>query len=501
MALHIPFSNAYAQLPEQFYARVLPTKVKKPDLIRVNHPLAAQLGFDTTATEPQTLADIFSGNTLPDEADPLAMVYSGHQFGQLNPQLGDGRAILLGDLLDSTGQRKDIQLKGAGTTPFSRMGDGRCPLGPALREYILCEAMHALGVPTTRAVAVVSTGERVVRERLEPGAVFTRVAASHIRVGTFQYFALRRDAEALKTLADQVITRHYPDIDVSADDKYLQMFTAICRRQADLIARWMNIGFIHGVMNTDNMTASGETIDYGPCAFIDAFHRETVFSSIDRHGRYAYINQPAIGQWNLARLAETLLSLFPGDEQQSVEQATGILQDFAQWHQDAWLAGFNRKLGFATIEEGDKERAEALLDLLQQGGLDFTLFFRRLSDLVAADTGRSELFALLDYPEVRKTSALEQGLTQWLDNWQQDLTSRESDLSAAQQRMKAASPALIPRNHQVQAAIQAAEEGDFSVFEQLLTALQTPYRDIAADDPLSTPPTPQQQVLKTFCGT
>ena len=501
MTLHIPFSNAYAQLPGHFYAQVLPGKVKQPALIRFNHQLAAELGFDSTQTDAQTLADIFTGNTILDESEPLAMAYSGHQFGQLNPQLGDGRAILLGDLLDTTGQRKDIQLKGAGTTPFSRMGDGRCPLGPALREYILCEAMHALGVPTTRALAVASTGERVVRDRLEPGAVFTRVASSHIRVGTFQYFALRRDAEALTLLADHVLERHYPHIDTSADDKYLQMFKAICQRQAELIALWMNIGFIHGVMNTDNMTASGETIDYGPCAFIDAFRRETVFSSIDRNGRYAYINQPAIAQWNLARLAETLLSLFPGDEKQSVEQATDILQDFAQWHQDAWLDGFNRKLGFASSAENDKERAEALLDLLQQGGIDFTLFFRRLSDLADKEADRSALLALLDYPEVRKTSLLQQNLNDWLDNWQQDLAHRESDLHAAQQRMKAASPALIPRNHNVQAAIRAAEEGDFSVFENLLSALQQPFADIADDHPLSTPPTPQQQVLKTFCGT
>jgi len=331
--------------------------------------------------------------------------------------------------------------------------------------------------------------------------VFTRVASSHIRVGTFQYFALRRDAEALAQLTDHVIERHYPHIDNSAEDKYLQMFKAICLRQAELIAQWMNIGFIHGVMNTDNMTASGETIDYGPCAFMDAFHRETVFSSIDRNGRYAYNNQPAIGQWNLARLAETLLPLFPGDEKQSVEQATAVLQSYSQWYQDAWLAGFNRKLGFSAVADGDKERAESLLDLLQQGGLDFTLFFRCLYGLISEDADRSCITEPLSYPEVRKTAALEQDIHSWLDRWQADLSVRENDLSVAQTLMKAANPAIIPRNHNVQAAISAAEEGDFSVFEQLLQALQQPYEDIAEFASFRTPPPPQQQVLRTFCGT
>ena len=499
MTVQIPFSNAYAALPERFYARVLPTPVKAPQLIRFNHALAQQLGITLDASDDE-LASLFSGNTVPDGAEPLAMAYSGHQFGQLNPQLGDGRAILLGDLTDVNGKRRDIQLKGAGTTPFSRMGDGRSPLGPALREYILCEAMHALGVPTTRALAVVSSGERVVRERLEPGAVFTRVASSHIRVGTFQYFALRRDKEALQLLADHVLARHYSDIDASADDRYLQLFRAVCQRQAQLIARWMLLGFIHGVMNTDNMTISGETIDYGPCAFMDAYHNETVYSSIDRQGRYAYMNQPAIGQWNLARLAETLLSLFPGDEQQAIASATAILQDYTSWHQSAWEQGMAAKLGFSAVTAGDRERAEALLALLQQGRIDYTLFFRRLSHCTDTRADRGALLSLLDLPECRKTAPLEQQLNDWINDWQQTLAAREP-LAGATARMLAANPAIIPRNHQVAAAIKAAENGDYSVFNQLLAALENPFTERDEFSAYQTPPKPEQQVLKTFCGT
>lgn len=501
MPLQIPFSNAYASLPAHFYARVLPTAVKNPQLIRFNKALAAELGITAEGVSAEELAQIFSGNQLPDGAEPLAMAYSGHQFGHLNPQLGDGRAILLGDVLDQQQIRRDIQLKGAGPTPFSRSGDGRSPLGPALREYILCEAMHALGIPSTRALAVVSSGEKVVRERLEPGAVFTRVAASHIRVGTFQYFALRRDQEALKTLADHVLARHFPDIDSTADDRYLQMFRAVCQRQAELIARWMLAGFIHGVMNTDNMTISGETIDYGPCAFMDAYHSETVYSSIDRNGRYAFQNQPAIGQWNLARLAETLLSLFPDEEQTAIEQATAVLHQYADWHQQAWERGMAAKLGFSAVAEGDRERAEALLALLEKGRLDYTLFFRCLCECTAPQADRGRLLSLLDLPECRRTNALEQELNGWLDQWQHALNSREQDSAAAAQRMRAVNPAIIPRNHRVAAAIHAAEQGDYAPFNQLLDALAEPYAEHPAFTDYQLPPKPEQQVLKTFCGT
>ncbi|WP_430460227.1 protein adenylyltransferase SelO [Thalassolituus sp. LLYu03] len=500
MSVRIPFINAYAALPDRFYARVLPTPVKAPQLIRFNHGLAQTLGIELNGADDAELAELFSGNRMAEGAEPLAMAYSGHQFGHLNPQLGDGRAILLGDVTDANGQQRDIQLKGSGRTPFSRGGDGRSPLGPALREYILCEAMTALGVPSTRALAVVASGEAVVREQMEPGAVFTRVAASHIRVGTFQYFALRRDNEALQLLADHVLARHYPDIDTQADDRYRQLFRAVCQRQAQLIARWMLLGFIHGVMNTDNMTISGETIDYGPCAFMDAYHNETVFSSIDRQGRYAYQNQPAIGQWNLARLAETLLPLFPGDEAQAVADATAILQDYVHMHQRAWEQGMAAKLGFSAVQEGDRERAEALLVLLQEGRIDYTLFFRRLSHCTLSGADRGALLSLLDLPQCRKTAPLEQQLNQWIDGWQQALQQREA-LPDAEARMLAANPAIIPRNHRVAEAIKAAEQGDYSVFHSLLAALEKPFSEAPEFAAYQLPPQPEQQVLRTFCGT
>jgi len=509
ISLQIPFSNAYAALPDRFYARVLPTPVKNPALIRFNSALAQELGIELNTASSSAcssdnndneLAQIFSGNQIPDNAAPLAMAYSGHQFGQLNPQLGDGRAILLGDLLDIQGLRRDIQLKGSGRTPFSRSGDGRSPLGPVLREYILCEAMHALGVPTTRALAAVSSGEWVIRDGREPGAVFTRVAASHIRVGTFQYFALRRDGEAVKQLADHVLARHYPHINSSDDDAYLQLFEAICHKQAELIAQWMQLGFIHGVMNTDNMTVSGEAIDYGPCAFMDAYHPETVFSSIDRHGRYAYQNQPAIGQWNLARLAETLLPLFNDDEKTAVEKATAILQDIALWQQQAWLEHMREKLGFSALKNSDQALIENLLALLAEGRIDYTLFFRRLSDCSQPDSARQALLELLNLPECRSSATLLQNINNWLDDWQQQLIQR-GDSDSAGQRMLNKNPAYIARNHRVAEAIAAAEEGDFSVFEQLLQVLAEPYSNKAEYADYEQPPKPDEKVLRTFCGT
>ncbi len=499
--MKIPFVNAYAKLPSTCFERLSPTPVKAPQLIRFNAPLADELGIDHTHCSAQDIADILAGNTVPNGADPLAMAYCGHQFGQLNPQLGDGRAILLGDVINQQGELRDIQLKGSGRTPFSRGGDGRSPLGPALREYILCEAMHALGVPTTRALAVVSSGEPVMRERPEPGAVFTRIAASHIRVGTFQFFALRQDEQALRALADHVLARHYPHIDIHAEDRYLQMFKAICQRQADLIAQWLLLGFIHGVMNTDNMTVSGETIDYGPCAFMDAFSANKVFSSIDQNGRYAYQNQPAIGQWNLARLAESLLTLFPGDEDTAVEQATAILKDYSRIHSQAWEQGMARKLGFSQVAAGDLQRTATLLELMEEGRLDYTLLFRRLSHITQAQDDRSPVMTLLDLPDCRKTSNLERNLHEWLDEWQQQLAQREQDATCASQRMLAANPAIIPRNHRVAEAIAAAERGDYSVFESLLQALSDPYKEHAEYLAYQQPPQPEEKVQRTFCGT
>ena len=505
-SMKIPFVNAYAQLPETCFERLAPKPVKAPRLIRFNYELAQELGIDTSDTTPEFIAEVFAGNQIPDHADPLAMAYCGHQFGQLNPQLGDGRAILLGDVIDQQGQRRDIQLKGSGRTPFSRGGDGRSPLGPALREYILCEAMHALGIPTTRALAVVSSGEQVVRERQEPGAVFTRVAASHIRVGTMQLFALRQDETALRAMADHVLQRHYPHLDQTAEDRYLQLFKAICQRQAELIAQWLLLGFIHGVMNTDNMTLSGETIDYGPCAFMDAFKANQVFSSIDHNGRYAYQNQPAIGQWNLARLAEAMLSLFPGDEDTVIEQATEILKHYNQLHSQAWEQGMAQKLGFSDVEEGDLQRVADLLDLLEQGALDYTLFFRRLSHVTQPTDDRSPILSLLTLPDCRANAALERNLHEWLDEWQQQLadreqTDQEQNSATIVARMQAVNPAIIPRNHRVAEAIKAAEADDFTVFENLLTALEKPYTELAEFEAYQQPPEPEKKVLRTFCGT
>ena len=499
--MKIPFVNAYAQLPDACFAKLPPTPVRAPRLIRFNYPLAQELGIDSSAASDQDIADIFAGNRVPDGADPLAMAYCGHQFGQLNPQLGDGRALLLGDVIDQQGRQRDIQLKGSGRTPFSRGGDGRSPLGPALREYILCEAMYALGVPTTRALAVVSSGEQVVREQPEPGAVFPRVAASHIRVGTLQLFALRQDEQALRALADHVLERHYPHLDRTADDRYVQLFAAICRRQAELIAQWLLLGFIHGVMNTDNMTLSGETIDYGPCAFMDAFKAGQVFSSIDQRGRYAYQNQPAIGQWNLARLAEAMLSLFPGDEDAAIQQATTILKDYNNIHSQAWEQGMVRKLGFSSVVAGDVQRIAGLLELLEQGALDYTLFFRRLGQVTQPNADRSPVLSLLNLPDCRNNAALERALHEWLDEWQQQLAQRETESAEVIARMQSVNPAIIPRNHRVAEAIEAAENDDFSVFETLLSALEQPYAEQAAFEHYQLPPEPEQKVLRTFCGT
>lgn len=495
--LRIPFTNAYATLPERFYARVMPTPVKKPTLIRFNRNLAETLGMELNGSNEVELAQVFAGNELPAGADPLSMAYSGHQFGQLNPQLGDGRALLLGDLLDSSGQRRDIQLKGSGRTPFSRNGDGRSPLGPVLREYLLCEGMHALGVPTTRALAAVSTGEVVYRQLHEPGAVFTRVAASHIRVGTFEYFAIRGDDEGVRLLADHVLTRHYPEIDSADPERYLRLYEAICRRQAELIAWWMQLGFVHGVMNTDNMTVSGEGIDYGPCAFMEAYKANAVFSSIDQQGRYAFGNQPAIGRWNLARLAEALLGLFADDEKVAIERATATLQQFTGWQHQAWLNHMRAKLGFALPQQEDEQRVQSLLQLLQEGEVDYTLFLRRLADVVRPASDRNPLLPLLS-PVIGHS--VESRLHAWLNDWQAALQQR-GDADAASSRMKAHNPAVIPRNHRVAEAIAAAEEGDFSVFERLLTALQQPYADHAAFVAYQQPAKPEERVIRTFCGT
>src|SRR5712671_5487336 len=389
MTVHFPFQNSYAALPANFFARVAPTPVASPRLIKLNRPLAVQLGLDPDLLESPEGAEILSGKTLPDGADPIAMAYAGHQFGQFVPQLGDGRAILLGEVIDADGVRRDIQLKGSGPTPFSRRGDGRAALGPVLREYIVSEAMMALGIPTTRSLAAVTTGEPVMRETVLPGAVLTRVASSHIRVGTFQFFAARGDTEALRLLADHVIARHYPDI--AGPQPYRALFDRVIARQAELVAQWMLVGFIHGVMNTDNCSIAGETIDYGPCAFMDAYNPETVFSSIDHGGRYAYANQPRIAHWNLARFGETLLPLVADETDAALAIANESLSAFQKRYAEALIAGMRRKLGLFGEEAGDGALAQDLLNVMAEGQADFTLTFRRLDS--ESDSEVRPLFA------------------------------------------------------------------------------------------------------------
>src|SRR5690348_2845098 len=379
MTVHFPFQNSYTALPANFFARVAPTPVDKPRLIKLNRALARHLGLDPEMLETPEGAEILAGKTLPAGADPIAMAYAGHQFGHFVPQLGDGRAILLGEVIDKDGVRRDIQLKGSGRTPFSRRGDGRAALGPVLREYIVSEAMFALGIPTTRSLAAVITGESVVRETMLPGAVLTRVASSHIRVGTFQYFAARQDSDALRRLADHVIARHYPHL-AGVERPYHALLEAVIARQADLVARWLHIGFIHGVMNTDNTSISGETIDYGPCAFLDHYDPAQVFSSIDEMGRYAYANQPRIALWNLTRLAECLLPLFSDDQEKAIGQAQEILGGFPEQFSTAYQAGLRAKIGLFTARDGDEALVQDLLDAMAQGKADFTLTFRRLGD-------------------------------------------------------------------------------------------------------------------------
>ncbi|APG90369.1 protein adenylyltransferase SelO [Sinorhizobium americanum] len=486
-----PFDNSYARLPLNFHARVEPAPVAEPWLIKFNRPLAEELRLDIEALERDGAA-IFSGNTVPAGAEPLAMAYAGHQFGTFVPQLGDGRAILLGEVVDRDGKRRDIQLKGSGQTPYSRRGDGRAALGPVLREYIVSEAMHALGVPTTRALAATVTGQPVYREQILPGAVFTRVAASHIRVGTFQFFAARGDMESVKALADYAIDRHYPELKAD-ENPYLGLLKAVAARQAALIARWLHIGFIHGVMNTDNMTISGETIDFGPCAFMDAYDPKKVFSSIDQFGRYAYANQPAIGQWNLARLAETLVTLFDPTADVAVNLANDALGEYGAIFQNHWLDGMRRKLGLSTAEDGDLELVQALLALMHKGGADFTLTFRRLA-ASAEDAGAdAELAKLFQTPE---------SLSPWLADWRRRLereARRPVERAAA---MRAVNPAFIPRNHRIEQAIEAAtENADFSLFEALLEVTSKPYEDQPGHAAFAEPPQPGEEVLQTFCGT
>jgi len=477
-------AHSYAALPPLFHQQTQPGAVRAPHLVVFNTPLALSLGLNPETLAQTGSAALFAGNVLPEGAHPIAQAYAGHQFGHFTT-LGDGRAILLGEQITPVGERFDIQLKGAGLTPFSRGGDGRAALGPMLREYLISEAMHALGIPTTRSLAVALTGEPVLRRQRLDGAVLTRVAASHLRVGTFEWAAAQRDPTALRALASYSIHRHYPDL-AEAPNPYLEFLEAVMERQASLIAQWLQVGFIHGVMNTDNMALSGETIDYGPCAFMDAYDPATVFSSIDQQGRYAYGNQPLMAQWNLARLAETLLPLLHDDEAQAIELANAAIQSFKDRYEHHRLSGMRKKLGLFTEEADDSALMEDLLKWMQDHQADFTNTFRDLS-------------AGTPLPEDVADQA---DFSSWHQRWSARRSRQSQSVAESQRLMQAHNPAFIPRNHKVEEALAAAvEHRDFSVLQRLLGVLAKPF-DYAADQPgYQTPPATAACAYQTFCGT
>ncbi|HEU5048484.1 MAG TPA: YdiU family protein [Rickettsiales bacterium] len=485
------FDNSYARLPEQFYRKLPPVPVSSPRLIAFNYVLAQELGASNASLETAPLAAIFSGNVIPEGAEPLALAYAGHQFGHFVPQLGDGRAILLGEVKDPHGIRRDIQLKGSGPTPFSRNGDGRAALGPVIREYIVSEAMHALGIRTTRSLAAVTTGEPVFRETALPGAIVTRIAASHIRIGTFEYFAARGDHSSVKLLADYTIARHYPEAAHTANP-YITFFESVAQAQAALVASWMRVGFIHGVMNTDNMAVSGETIDYGPCAFMDYYDPMMVFSSIDRGGRYAFSNQPLIAQWNLARLAESLLPLFNAEIPKAVKIAEERLAAFPIIFRQYWLKEMRDKLGLFTQEEEDIALIEDLLQLMHKAEADYTVTFRLLSN-AAAESDDKPLLQLFEEA---------QGITQWLQRWRTRLMRQPQSTMERAEKMRQANPVYIPRNHRIEQAIQAAVQlDDFSWMQRLQQVLAQPYQEKEEYAQYALPPLPSERITKTFCGT
>ncbi|MDF7809237.1 YdiU family protein [Pontiellaceae bacterium B12219] len=476
----IPFDNTYARLPERFYSKQEAAHVPAPQLLRANTALAVELGIDPAWLETPEALNVFSGNGTAAGSEPLAQAYAGHQFGGFSPQLGDGRALLLGEVVDQSGTRRDIQLKGSGRTPFSRGGDGKSALGPVLREYIVSEAMHALGVPTTRALAAVTTGETVLRQEGHlAGGIFTRVASSHIRVGTFQYFYARNDEDALRELADYTIARHYPEAS-GAEDPYLALLECVIAAQAKLIPQWMALGFIHGVMNTDNTAVSGETIDFGPCAFMDDFHPNCVFSSIDRDGRYAWGSQPGMASWNLNRFAETLLPLISGDSEAALEKAKQTLSTLHRLFRTEYDRRFRAKFGLAGNAPLDLVKSG--LSLLTKQAVDFTLFFRHLTY-----GNRSELSALFTDPAL---------LDSWYADWEA-ATQSAPDTAAMQQ----SNPVLIPRNHRIEQAIQAAYRQDYAPFHHLADALAKPYEERTAYAAYEQAPKPDEIVHQTFCGT
>ena len=485
----VNFDNSYSSLPEIFYQRINPVPVKSPELIIFNKNLGKNLGMDIEQPE-ECYAQIFSGNIIPDGASPIALTYAGHQFGHFVGQLGDGRAVLLGEV-NTPKQRHDIQLKGSGQTQFSRQGDGRSALGPVIREYILSEAMHALNIPTTRSLAAVSTGEEVVRETLLPGAILTRVAKSHVRIGTFEYFAARQQWDNVKILADYAIERHYPKIKASPKP-YLSFLKAVAEKQAALIAKWMGVGFIHGVMNTDNSSIAGETIDYGPCAFMDNYDTATVFSSIDHHGRYSFGNQPKIAQWNIACLAGCLMALIDDDQTKLKKELGKIIEDFSVKVDNAIAKIMCQKIGLNSKQKNAKTLLNKLLEIMKNNESDYTLTFRYMSD-VLVEKGDSDF---------KKQFISKNEIAEWLNEWQSFIEQQKNSKEEIYHSMQAINPIYIPRNHLVERAIKAGvNDTDYSVMTDLCSILNQPYKEQDVDSDYKNPAEPSDKVYKTFCGT
>jgi uncharacterized protein YdiU (UPF0061 family) len=490
--MKIAFDNSYARLPERMYARVKPTPVRAPKLVAVNRGLAETLGIDPTELASTEGVAVLAGNAIAEGSDPIALAYAGHQFGSFVPQLGDGRAILLGEVVGTDGKRRDIQLKGAGRTPFSRGGDGRAALGPVLREYLVSEAMAALGIPTTRALGAVLTGEPVHRERVLPGAIIARVASSHLRVGTFEYFAVRDDKEALTALVRHALERHHPD-DTDSENGAIALLERVLEAQAELVAKWIGVGFVHGVMNTDNSSISGETLDYGPCAFLDTYHPAKVFSSIDRGGRYAFMNQPNMALWNLTRLAEALLPLFSEDEDKAVQMAQETLQRFSSCFDTAHARVLRAKLGFSQEGADDIVLARDLLERMAENDVDHTLFFRRLSEAAQSADADAGVASLFQDPSAFHT---------WAESWRKRLAEETTSNEARASAMRLVNPAFIPRNHRVEEVIEAAtERKDFGPFETLKSVLAKPFEDQPEYARFMEGPGSSQSTYRTFCGT
>ena len=487
----IPFDNSYAEQMEGFYVAWEGAKVPAPEIIQFNEALAKELGLGVEELNSQEGADFFAGNEMPQGATPLAQVYAGHQFGGFSPQLGDGRALLVGEVIDQNNIRRDIQLKGSGQTPFSRRGDGKAVVGPVLREYLIGEAMHTLGIPTTRALAAVTTGEKIVRNGFEPGAILTRVASSHLRVGTFQFFAARQDTQKVKQLADYAIQRHYKEIE-NHEHKYLELLKSVMKRQAQLVAKWMSVGFVHGVMNTDNVTISGETIDYGPCAFIDVYKADAVFSSIDEQGRYAFGNPPNIAQWNLARFAETLIKLIdPDDSDQAIKLATDALNEFPLIYQDFWFAEMRLKLGLGKAMDRDLDLVNELYQAMEGQSVDHTKLFRSLAEALRGD--EKTLFELFDDATSFKL---------WFEKWKTRLERNKNDLNEIATDMNKVNPLYIPRNHIVEEALHAASKNaDYAPFKKLLDVLMKPYEKRVGLEDYEEPAPKDTGPYVTFCGT